>query len=268
MQGADTVPLLSIEGFSAPHGFTVRAGGVSRGQYASMNLGLSSGDDRELVEENRRMLLTRIGASREDVCGYHQVHGTRVMVATPVWFDEKADAGVSDDPRHVLVVSAADCYPVLFHDPVTGAAGAAHCGWRGTLGRLPAEVVRTLRDVYGTEPADLRVAIGQGIGGRCYQGEGEVAEAFANAGFPDHVSSSDRPPPEMERGTPGDDRRLLDVHAAILHGLAEAGVPRENIASLGRCTHCEPDTFFSHRRDAGATGRMWGFVRPAGPGAS
>ena len=136
MLKAETVPLLSIDGFSAPHGFTVRAGGVSRGPYASMNLGLSSGDDRELVEENRRTVLAQLGATHQDVCGYHQVHGTRVMVEAPGWFEEKADAGVSNDPRHVLVVSAADCYPVLFHDPVTGAAGAAHCGWRGTLGQI------------------------------------------------------------------------------------------------------------------------------------
>ncbi len=263
---AGEVPLLRNDGFTAPHGFTTRAGGVSSGPYASLNLGLSSGDDRELVEENRRLLLSQLGAERAQVCGYHQVHGTRVMVASPGWFEEKADAGISDDPDHVLVVSAADCYPVLFHDPVTGAAGAAHCGWRGTLGHLPAEVVRKLQQVYGAVPEDLRVSIGQGVGGRCYQVDADVADAFARAGFPPHVSSADRPPVDMERGRPGDGRRLLDVHAAILHSLETAGVRARNVASLGRCTHCEPDAFFSHRRDAGLTGRMWGFVMPTRPG--
>lgn len=262
--GAD-LRILTGAGFTAPHGFTTRAGGVSRGPYAALNLGLSSGDDRDSVAENRRRVLRHIGARQEEVCGYHQVHGTRVMVAAPGWFEEKADAGVSNDPEHVLVVSAADCYPVLFHDPVTGAAGAAHCGWRGTLGRLPGEVVATLRSVYGARPADLRVAIGQGIGGRCYQVDAEVAEAFAAAGFPADVASDDRPPADLERGEPGDGRRLLDVHAAILHALGESGVDPAHVTSLGLCTHCEEDMFFSHRRDAGRTGRMWGFVRPTPP---
>ncbi|HEX7001517.1 MAG TPA: peptidoglycan editing factor PgeF [Trueperaceae bacterium] len=264
LPGAE-VPLLTGTGFPAPHGFTTRAGGVSRGHYAALNLGLSSGDDRELVEENRQRVLRQIGARREDVCGYHQVHGTRVMIAAPGWFDEKADAGVSNDPQHVLVVSAADCYPVLFHDPASGAAGAAHCGWRGTLGRLPAEVVATLQRVYGARPEDVRVTIGQGIGGRCYQVDAEVADAFLAAGFPAEVTSDERPPADLERGEPGDGRRLLDVHAAILHALGEAGVLPAHVTSLGLCTHCERDLFFSHRRDAGLTGRMWGFVRPTRP---
>ncbi len=256
------VPMLTADGFTAPHGFTTRGGGVSGGPYASLNMGLSSGDEPALVAANRELVLRQAGAGREDVCGYHQVHGARVMVAAPGWFEEQADAGVSNDPGHLLVVSAADCYPVLFHDPATGAAGAAHCGWRGTLARLPGAVVRSLEENYGVDPRGLRVAIGQGIGGRCYQVDAEVVDAFMAAGFPAEVSPPGRPPADLERGEPGDDRRLLDVHAAILHGLTEARVEARNVTSLGRCTHCEPDVFFSHRRDAGRTGRMWGFVRP------
>ncbi len=263
MPGA--VPYLTLPGFTAPHGFTTRAGGVSEGPYASLNLGLSSGDDRAKVEANRALLLEALGARREQVCGYHQVHGARVMVETPGWFDEKADASVSADPEHLLVVSAADCYPVLFHDPVTGAAGAAHCGWRGTLQRLPALVVEALAREYGSDPAEVRVAIGQGVGGRCYQVDRAVGEAFLAAGFPAHVLAEGPPPPDLADLAPGEDRVLLDVHAAVLHALAEAGVRRQNVVSLGRCTHCEPASFFSHRRDRGLTGRMWGFVRPTAP---
>jgi len=262
---AAAVPFLTLGAFTATHGFTTRAGGVSTGPYAALNLGLSSGDDPAAVEANRDIVLAALGARRADVCGYHQVHGARVMVGTPGWFEEKADASVSDDPAHLLVVSAADCYPVLFHDPVTGAAGAAHCGWRGTLQRLPALVVAALTREYGADPADVRVAIGQGIGGRCYQVDRPVAEAFLAAGFPAAVVAEGDPPPDLADIAPGEDRPLLDVHAAVLHALAEAGVRPEHVASLGRCTHCEPEVFYSHRRDRGLTGRMWGFVRPTPP---
>lgn len=256
------VPYLTLPGFTAPHGFTTRQGGVSEGPYASLNLGLSSGDDRARVEANRDLLLGALGVRREQVCGYHQVHGARVMVARPGWFEERADASVSDDPDHLLVVSAADCYPVLLHDPVTGAAGAAHCGWRGALRRLPALVVAAMAREYGSDPGDLRVAIGQGVGGRCYQVERSVGEEFLAAGFPAAVVADGEPPDDLADLSPGGDRVLLDVHAAVLHALAEAGVRPEHVGSLGRCTHCEPDVFFSHRRDRGQTGRMWGFVRP------
>ncbi len=256
------VPVLTLPGFTAPHGFTTRAGGVSEGPYASLNLGLSSGDARDRVEANRDRLLAALGVRREQVCGYHQVHGARVMVGRNGWFEEKADASVSDDPEHLLVVSAADCYPVLFHDPVTGAAGAAHCGWRGALQRLPALVVEAMAREYGADPGELRVAIGQGVSGRCYQVDRSVGESFLAAGFPDAVVSEGEPPPDLADLAPGGERVLLDVHGAVLHALAEAGVREEHVASLGRCTHCEPDEFFSHRRDRGRTGRMWGFVRP------
>jgi len=260
------VPYLTLPGFTAPHGFTTRAGGVSEGPYASLNLGLSSGDDRAKVEANRDLVLRTLGVGRDQVCGYHQVHGARVAVESPGWFEERADAAVSSDPAHLLVVSAADCYPVLFHDPVTGAAGAAHCGWRGALERLPARVVAALSREYGADPADVRVAIGQGVGGRCYQVERAVAEEFLAAGFPASVAAEGPPPPDLADLAPGADRLLLDVHAAVLHALAEAGVRPEHVSSLGRCTHCEPEAFFSHRRDRGRTGRMWGFVRPTRPG--
>ncbi len=254
--------VLTLAAFPARHGFTTRAGGVSEGPYASLNLGLSSGDAPERVEANRDLVLAELGVRREDVCGYHQVHGARVMVSQPGWFEEKADASVSDDPSHLLVVSAADCYPVLFFDPASGAAGAAHCGWRGTLQDLPGAVVRALAREYGADPADVRVAIGQGVGGRCYQVETTVAESFLAAGFPGGVIGEGPPPADLAHIAPGEDRPLLDVHAAVLHSLAEAGVAPDHVASLGRCTHCEPGSFFSHRRDRGLTGRMWGFVRP------
>lgn len=255
---------LTLAGFTARHGFTTRTGGVSVGHYASLNLGLSSGDDPAAVEANRDRLLQLLGIEREQVCGYHQVHGTRVMQAAPGWFDEQADASVSDDPALLLVVSAADCFPVLFHDRRSGAVGAAHCGWRGTVDHLAGAVVIRMRQLFGTDPADLEVAIGQGIMGGCYQVSREVGERFLDAGFPASVLApvGDRADlPGRERNPDGP---LLDLLAAIRFDLAQSGVPTGNVTALARCTHCEPEVFYSHRRDDGLTGRMWGFVQ-AGP---
>lgn len=266
---ADVPGVLSLAGFDAVHGFTTRAGGVSSGDYATLNLGLSSGDDRAAVERNRDILLSHIGVDRDQVCAFNQVHGDRVLVGRRTWFEEDADAAISDRPDLLLVVSAADCFPVLFHDPISGAVGAAHCGWRGSAARLAANVVVAMQHEYGTRPADLRVAVGPGIRGACYQVSPEVAARFVDAGFPEGVVVPDRATSADAGSTePAGSQAakyLLDIEAAIAATLTDSGVAPTNIAWLGRCTHCEPAVFYSHRRDAGRTGRLWGFVRATAP---
>lgn len=246
---SDAPRVLTAPDLPWPHGFTLRAGGVSEGPYASLNLGLSSGDDAARVEANRDAVLASLGVSREQVCAFHQVHGSRVLDGRPGWFTERADAATSATPGRLLVVSVADCLPLLFFDPVNGAVGAAHCGWRGTLAGLAGEVVARMGQRYGSRPEDLRVAIGPGIQGACYQVGDEVVDAFREAGFPGSLTVPD-----------ADGRHRLDLVAANRWSLERAGVPPARVWSAGLCTHCQPERFYSHRRDAGVTGRHWAFI--------
>ena len=140
---ADGPSVLTLRGLAAEHGFTTRAGGVSNGAYASLNLGLSSGDERAAVERNRDILLAQLGVNRDRVCAFNQVHGDRVLVARPTWFEEDADAAISAAPIS-CVVSAADCFPVLFHDRATGAVGACSRRLAGTAARLAENVVAAM----------------------------------------------------------------------------------------------------------------------------
>lgn len=246
----DALRVLSAPDLPWPHGFTLRAGGVSRGPYASLNLGLSSGDAAERVEANRERVLAALGVRRGQVCAFHQVHGTRVLDGAPSWFKERADAATSAAPGRLLVVSVADCLPLLFYDPDSHAVGAAHCGWRGTLGGLAHEVVARMAERYGSRPERLRVAIGPGIQGSCYQVGDEVVAAYREAGFP------------VELAVPDDEgRHRLDLVAANRWALARAGVPGDRVWSADVCTHCDVDRCFSHRRDGGVTGRHWAFIR-------
>ncbi len=231
------------------HGFTVRAGGVSTGPYASLNLGLSSGDAPGRVEANRDRLLRGLGVARQDVCAFSQVHGDRVLDGSPSWFEHDGDAATTDRRGTLLVVSVADCFPLLFWDPERAAVGAAHCGWRGTVRGLAGKVVAAMGERYGSRPADVRVAIGPGIQAACYQVGAEVVESFAGAGFPPTVAVPD---------TEG--RYRLDLVAANRWTLHRAGVRPERVRSLGACTHCDAERFYSHRRDRGVTGRHWAFI--------
>jgi len=250
---------LRAAGFGALHGFTTRQGGVSEGAFAGLNLGLSSGDSAEKVERNRDRLLGGLGFARDAVLAFHQVHGDRVLGGDPGWFEEEADAAVTKRDDVLLVVSTADCVPLLFHDPVKGVVGAAHCGWKGTASLLAAKVVAAMTTRHGSRPADVRVALGPCMRGGCYQVGPEVVERFAGAGIPDACWRAD----PAQAG-----RFLLDLPAANSHALAAAGVPADNVIDIGLCTHCRPELFFSHRRDGGVTGRHWAYVSLRGPGGS
>ena len=241
--------LLTAPNLDVPHGFTTRTGGVSVSPYGSLNLGLSSGDASESVAENRQRVLGAFGVTKEEVCAFHQVHSARVIEGYPTWFEEEADASVTDDPNLLLVISVADCSPLLFHDPVKEVVGAAHCGWRGTVAGMAQEVVQQM-GLYGSDPRDIHVAIGPGISAACYQVGEEVVRAFTDAGFPETISRPD-----------DEGRFRLDIAAANRWALEQAGVPAKNIWTSDWCTYSDPARFYSHRRDAGKTGRHWAAIK-------
>jgi YfiH family protein len=213
--------------------FTSRRGGVSDGPYASLNLGRRTGDDGERVEANRERLGGLVGHDWGRFARAIQVHGTRVrrVDAVPLREDawEEADGHVTALPGVPALVFVADCLPVaLARD---GAVAIAHAGWRGLADGILGEAVAALGD------GGVRAAIGPGIGPCCYEVGDEVRERFA---------------PEAARGC------NLDLKLAARRALEEAGVGE--IHDSGVCTACEPDRYFSHRRDSGVTGRQAGVV--------
>jgi YfiH family protein len=238
-------PLLS--GF--PHGFTTRSGGASSGPFESLNLGGQVGDDPACVAENWSRLERETGLRFARV---RQVHGARAIRAdaatAPV---DEADAVVSRGEGVAACVSVADCVPVLLADPVSGAAAAVHAGWRGTIARAAAEGVRALAREAGAPAARLLAAIGPSIGPCCYEVSLDLAARFEGELGVETVRPG--PAPRLD---------LWRANAAVLRA---AGVAADRIEILARCTACERDRFFSHRRDAGRTGRQVAFIAPRTP---
>ena len=234
-----------LEGFR--HGFTTRDGGSSRGPFRSLNLSTSVGDDPERVEENWERLRQATGLVFARV---RQVHGCRVVEAaggaTPC---EEADAVISAVPGVAASVAVADCVPLLIADPRSGSAAAVHAGWRGTLDRVAAEGVQALVKRHGARPSDLVAAIGPSIGPCCFEVSRELAIRFR-----DELGSS--------AGNPRNSGSRADLWLANEQILKGAGLARRRIEVLGRCTACEDDVFFSHRRDQGRTGRHLAFIAP------
>ena len=240
-------PLIPEEVFL--HGFPERTGGLSSGARASLNLGYRWGDDRALVEENRRLLAAHVGYRHEELVVTRHVHWVRVLrVGEPLPDPAEFDGLVCDRPGPVLGAFAADCVPMLFADPEARVCGAAHAGWRGTVAGVSVNVVTRMEEA-GARAAGVRVALGPSIGPCCFEVGPEVVAEFEQAlpGVPGLVVDGPR-------------KQHIDLRVAHRTLLERAGVQPDHIDDRPPCTRCEPDRFFSYRRDGLEGGVHMAFI--------
>lgn len=231
------------------HGFPERTGGISDGPRSSLNLGWRWGDERERVEENRRLVAEHVGYAAGDLVVTKHVHGTRVWrVGEPLPEPPEFDGLVSDAPGKVLGAFAADCIPIVFADAEARVCGACHAGWRGTVGGVARNVVARMVEL-GARADRIRVALGPSIGPCCFEVGPEVARAFRDA-FGEV--------PGMVVAGPKKDH--IDLRAATRALLERAGIRPEHLDDTPPCTRCTPDRFFSYRRDGKAGGVHMGFI--------
>jgi hypothetical protein len=231
------------------HGFPERGGGVSSGTRASLHLGAARGGDPAEIEENRRRVAAEAGFDVGELIATRHVHGTAVWkVGDPLAEDDSFDGLIADRPGAVLGAFAADCLPILFADPERRICGAAHAGWRGTVGRVAVNVVRAMERA-GAAAGDIRVAIGPSIGRCCFEVGPEVVREF-------------------ELSFPGTDglivdgarRQHIDLRVATRSQLETIGIRSAHIDDTPPCTMCHADRFFSYRRDGAGAGCHMGFI--------
>lgn len=222
--------------------FSTRAGGVSEGAFASLNLGIRTEDDPARVVENRRLLCEAVGADPDAATMAWQRHGATVTraqsrgIVTPGTVYDHCDGLWSDERGRAMLLITADCVPVaIARMPKPGvrpALAVLHVGWRGLLAGIVGAGVRALGG------RGIAAAIGPSIGPCCYEVGEEVAAPFREA-FGDDVVRSDS---------------HLDLWTSADRALRAAGV--EQVERTDICTSCNGDRFFSHRRDHGKTGRQ------------
>lgn len=246
-------PLLAEAG--VPHAFSTRLGGVSGGPFFSMNLGNPAQpapqDELSSIAENYRRLARAIGCGERERCFVHQVHAAAVETASHGQsFDcsARADALVTTDSARVLAVRVADCVPVLLADDSGRIVAAVHAGWRGVIANvIPAALARMHQAANG-RALNLVAAIGPCIGLEAFEVGPEVIAAFQSA---------------FGKAAPiATGRGHVDLREAVAIQLRAAGIAAERIDRSDRCTFRDSDEFFSHRRDAGATGRMAALIGP------
>ena len=221
---------------------TTRAGGVSAGEYESMNLGGSSGDEEENVVHNRKIVRSHLPG---DPAYLAQIHGAHVVdldlprePGRP-----KADAAVTGRAGNVAVVLTADCMPVFLADRAGRRVAVAHAGWRGLSGGVVENALASLR----AEPAEVVAWLGPAIGPEIFEVGPEVREAFER----DDAGAGEA----FRSHKPG--KFMADLYTLARRRLARAGV--RDVHGGGFCTYNENDRFFSYRR-VQRSGRMGAFI--------
>lgn len=250
-----TMEYLVAEGITVPHGFTTRLGGVSRGHLASLNIALHRGDEEENVAKNYEILGQTIGFDPENLVLAHQIHGDTVRVVTKadcLGLDHHryppCDGLITNTPGVTLVVFTADCTPILLHDPVTGAVGAVHAGWRGTAADIAGKAVAQMVASFGCRPECIRAAIGPNIGPCCFETDADVPQAL-RATFGHEAEEFIRPVGE---------KYYVNLKAINALALRRAGVERIDISTA--CTMCQPDRYWSHRYTRGLRGSQGALI--------
>ena len=238
-----TLEYLTAEGISVPHCFTTRFGGVSTGILDSLNIAIKEGEQPENVRENIRILSETLGFSMDALVTTRQTHTDIVRAVTMAHrgtgltkppFDP-CDALITNDPGVALVVFTADCTPILFHDPLTGAVGAAHAGWRGTAADIAGKTVLAMVEHYGCDPKNIRCAIGPNIGPCHFETDADVPDAMIAA-------LGDAAKAHITQKGEKYYVNLKEINALFLR---RAGVEQIEISTA--CTACDPRRYWSHR---------------------
>ena len=233
-----TVEVIRASSFGrVPHGFLGRRGGVSTGDLAGLNTGYGSNDDREAIDENRRLAVEAL-LPEADLATVHQVHSAEVVYAEAPWPHAQrphADAMVTDQPGLLLAILTADCAPVLFADPEAGVVGAAHAGWRGALAGVTDSTIAAMEHL-GAGRDRLVAAVGPCIGQPSY----EVDEAFRDRFL------ADDPRNERFFALAGSAKPHFDLTGYVVHRLLAAGITE--VEALRLDTYADADRFYSYRR--------------------
>ena len=238
------------------HAFCTRLGGVSEGEYDSLNISFKEGDLESRVLQNWHRLAMAFAIPMDQFLTLNQVHGDDIFIIKP--FGEyypsseamNYDAIVTSRTNLAICIKTADCVPVFIVDRIKKIIAVVHAGWRGTALEITAKVVRLLIEKYGSSPPEILTAIGPSIGQCCFEVDNAAAKAFFEQKNNEVFLFPGAKP----------NKWMLDLAEANRRQILNCGIPGANIDVSDLCTSCRQDLFFSHRGSGGITGRQINFM--------
>lgn len=249
---------------------TTRHGGVSEGNYASLNINEYCGDSKANTDANRLLLANELGIDTNHIIMPHQTHGVESRIIGDEFATlpdgvkkmllEGVDAVMTNIPGMCIGVSTADCIPVLLYDEEHHAAAAIHAGWRGTQARIVHKAVQEMRMAYQTDPTKLKAVIGPGISLDNFEVGDEVYAAFEQAAFDMSTIAEERIKRNPNAEDPAkafEQKWHINLPLANIQMLTHNGVDETNIINTGICTFDNADNYFSARRLGIESGRIY-----------
>lgn len=236
---------------------TKRKGGVSLGNYDSLNLCHYVNDNPEHVTRNREIVCEQLGIDSVQLIFPRQTHSDHFLVIDEKFLKlttkkqtallEGVDALITAEKSICIGINTADCVPVLLFDPEREVIAVAHAGWRGTVARIASRTAQHMIQDFRCSAENLLVAIGPSISAANYEVGNDVLAEFVKADFPTGKCFTK---------APDSDKLQLDLWAANRWQLEELGILPEHIEVAGICTFDQADTYFSARKlgiDSGRT---------------
>jgi YfiH family protein len=234
------IPIFShIPGLIAAE--STRHGGVSTSPYESLNLGLSTEDDPQRIEENRQFFFQSLGITPDQSASAHQVHGDELLIVEKPGRYSGFDALMTAQKGVFLAVTVADCTPILVADPVNQVVAGIHAGWKGTIAALVRKTVQAMQSHFGTRPQDCLAYVGTCIDECSFEVDADVADHFASP---------------YKRWDAARHKFFIDLKAANHDYLLECGIPAAQIEVSPFSTVLHNDVYFSYRKEKGLTGRL------------
>lgn len=239
------------------HAFTTKAGGVSTGDCASLNLGINRGDDPQHVYENYKRLAAALGVPPDRLTLTQQVHADKVAVVDEADVGKglyqpmnwNADALVTALPDTPIAGFYADCVVTLFYDPKAQVCGVCHAGWRGMAQEIAAKTVQRMTE-KGAHPEQILAVIGPSICPDCFETDADVPDAM-------YAQMGDAALPHIKKKG---QKFHVDLQGIEADTLRRAGLLPEHIINSGLCTRCMHDVFWSHRATNGKRGVQAGVI--------
>lgn len=230
---------------------STRHGGMSSGEFSSLNMSFASGEDEAIIRENRRRYVGALHIDPESIICCNQVHGVHVEkvgrrdcgrgaihrdTAIP-----SCDGLITNESNVPLTMNFADCTPLLFVDPVHHAVAVSHGGWRGTAGNIGDVTLQRMEEAYGTRREDVFAVIGPAIGGCCFEVGADVIAQFASLFTPMEMK-------ELARHIESTGKYFFDLPKANEKLLLKAGIVPSHLENCHMCTYCRDDLFYSYRK--------------------
>ncbi len=238
--------------------FSTKLGGVSKGIYKSMNLGVSTEDSKENILLNYQEFAKAINLNPNNLVITRQIHSTNIKVVNDndrgkgfnkERDEEGVDGFVTNTKGLGLCILVADCVPVYLYDPVKEAIGLVHSGWKGTLGQISSKAINLMHDSFGSNPEDIICVIGPSICQDCYEVSYDLYDEFSKVYEKNKLKEIFLPGKDSEHFQ-------LGLWKAIKYTLLDNNIKEENIHITDVCTCHNPDLLFSHRYTNGKRGNL------------